>query len=194
MRRRERGDAGSAGLGTALFFLFAVLMAVIVAGYLLTTAGDLGRRGQEASEEALKPGIPGLKAVEILAERTPSGLTLLHVFITPTAGHVAVDLRTTVLLVAIGDRFAAFTASDATGPATFAVAVIRDADGSFANGTLTQGDLLELTVDLGARAMKVGPDAPLHLAFLSGEDTAGVLAAYPPPKASAGDRFEPIDA
>ena len=153
-----RDDRAEVGVGTLIVFIAMVLVAALAAGVLIGTSGNLQQRAQETGKQATAEVSSNLEITTLYGYRSYAGYTLsenidnVTYTISLSAGAIPVDMSTVIVRFSDGNyvRELVYGATADYGDAQthFALAIVRDADGSFtaASPTITSGDIVKLTV------------------------------------------------
>jgi len=171
---RDRRGRAEVGIGTMIVFIATVLIAAIAAAVLIDTSGKLQERATRAGQDTTTQVATFLSVDSIVGLRSSvsdEGLQTLEVYVSLAAGAAAMDLDPLRIQLGNGTmRLTLAYTSGAPGAGTYAAEAIRDPDGSFSAGNpaVTSGDVVRLTIELGAGAneMPLRPRDEVTMTFL----------------------------
>lgn len=169
MSKTATADRGQVNVVTLVVFIAMLLVAAIASGVLVTLAGELQSRSDQATREDGQQEAAAVQVTEIVGTQIDAdsgrvGAVNLTVGLSPTASRVDISAATLVWAGPTG-IYRLTHGSTSIGDGSFAVSRIRDDDDS---GPVlnTQTDRFRLDVDVGAFAPEdLAPGSTVQLSI-----------------------------
>jgi flagellin FlaB len=148
------------GVGTMIIFIAMVLVAAVAASVLISTANSVREQAQNTGEQAIQNVASGFITYDVVGTVTATydELDSVDIYVRLAAGSPSINMDNVVISVTDGGdtvvfvKGAAASATDYAAEQTLVVSSVEDWTTS-AVDMVGQGDLIKITLDLGAFAI-----------------------------------------